>query len=114
MFILTKVDWGFPKDKYYCGDGVNYIIPHIIYDDNFEVVIFPSYKAGQERDGLIISFLSEFIWLYEQKQDIIKNLAKLIVWLYSQYKPDCDILINQLNEKYPQYKNNIEKYLVLL
>lgn len=106
MFIEAHTD----LNSWYLMEGLyKNKNPHIIYDDNFEVCLL-----FIDTTDLIGSFLKEFIWLYDsKKQNIEYNLVCFLKWV------KCDVYHYEqaqtiLKNKYPQYIEDIEKYLLLI
>lgn len=106
MFIYAEAE----LDYYHGNSKIKKYNPHIIYDSDFEVCLLYIDKYN-----LLESFVEEFILLYaSREQNIAGNLACLIDWLRRGGTPHAKLTLDIIKEKYSQYLNNIERYIILL
>lgn len=110
--IKTELNWSKNEKLFTKYAGYS---PHTIFDDNFEITVFPAHDINRP-EFLIESFLDEFVWVYENKnENVVANLALLKVWLLlRESKKNVMCFDESINKKYLKYKEKLNKYLVLL
>ena len=94
--------------------------PHIIRDTDFEVCLLlkemKNYNDDEYHTGLVISFIRDFISLYKNKgMNVAANIVLLGEWLTKRYSYyEYNTMMDLIDKEYPQYKDDIEKYMVMI